>query len=53
MFYAQLLVFKKTEVLVMAAIKRSSMKDQVYELIRERIFSQYYKPGEEIEILTL
>ena len=37
----------------MAAIKRSSMKDQVYELIRERIFSQYYKPGEEIKILTL
>ena len=37
----------------MAAIRRSSMKDQVYDLVRERIFSQYYKPGEEIKILTL
>ena len=37
----------------MAAIKRSSMKDQVYELVKERIFSQYYGPGEEIKILTL
>lgn len=37
----------------MAAIKRSSMKDQVYDLVRERIFSRYYEPGEEIKILTL
>lgn len=37
----------------MSIIKKVSMKDQVYELIRERIFSQYYRPGEEIKILTL
>ena len=37
----------------MASIQRSSMKDQVYELIKGRIYSQYYKSGEEIKILTL
>ena len=37
----------------MATIKRSSMKDQVYALLKERIFNQYYKSGEEIKILTL
>lgn len=37
----------------MDVIKRSSMKDQVYELVRERIFSGYYDPSEEIRILTL
>ncbi len=37
----------------MSIIKKISMKDQVYELIRERIFSQHYRPGEEIKILSL
>jgi DNA-binding GntR family transcriptional regulator len=29
------------------------MKDQVYELIRQRIYAQHYLPGEEIKILSL
>lgn len=29
------------------------MKDQVYSLVKSRIFSQYYKSGEEIKILAL
>ena len=37
----------------MAAIQRSSMKDQVYEIVKERIFSGEYKSGEEVKILTL
>lgn len=37
----------------MAKIQKSSIKDQVYELVKERIFSQYYPSGEEIKILTL
>ncbi len=37
----------------MAIINKTSMKDQVYELIRERIFSQKYRSGEEIKILPL
>lgn len=37
----------------MAIIQRKSMKDQVYELIRQRIYAQHYLPGEEIKILSL
>ena len=37
----------------MAAIQRSSMKDQVYEIVRGRIFSGEYGSGEEVKILTL
>ena len=37
----------------MAIIQRTSMKDQVYELIRQRIYAQHYLPGEEIKILSL
>lgn len=37
----------------MSAIIRASMKDQIYEIVKKRIFSQYYESGEEIKILTL
>lgn len=37
----------------MAIIQRTSMKEQVYELIRQRIYAQHYLPGEEIKILSL
>lgn len=37
----------------MPKIRRSSMKDQVYEIVKERILSQEYKFGESLSILGL
>ncbi len=37
----------------MPKIRRSSMKDQVYEIVKERILNQEYKFGESISILGL
>ena len=37
----------------MSSLKKVSMKDQIYQLIKERIFNQTYKLGEKINMLEL
>lgn len=37
----------------MAVLKKVTMKDQIYALIKERIFNQIYKQGEKINMLEL